>query len=173
MEVRFLDVTSVQPEQLALWESWLAPEKRQRLDRLPERSRLLSLCGDGLAREMLGEKLGIAQEELSFTYTANGKPLTQGAWFSVSHSGDVVGCVVSDREVGLDIEQIRPVPSRLGRALADQWESREEFWRLWTKKEAAIKCLGGKVWDWKRGEAFGCVVHPELPGYAVTVCERE
>ena len=66
MEVRFLEITSVQPEHLALWESWLAPEKRQRIDRLPERKRLLSLCGDGLAREMLSEKLGISAEEISF-----------------------------------------------------------------------------------------------------------
>lgn len=173
MEVRFLEVTSVQPEHLALWESWLAPEKRQRIDRLPERNRLLSLCGDGLAREMLSEKLGIPPEEISFTFTVNGKPMTPGAHFSISHSGDMVGCAVSEREVGLDIEQLRPVPHRLGRALAGEWESREDFWRLWTGREAAIKCLGGKVWDWKRAEDADHVVHPELPGYAVTVCEQK
>ena len=59
MDVRFLDVNTVPPEQLALWERWLAADKRRRLERLPEKARLLSLCGDGLAREMLARKLGL------------------------------------------------------------------------------------------------------------------
>ena len=85
MVVRFLDVNTVTPEELSLWEIWLAPEKRQRIDRLPEKARLLSLCADGLAREMLAEKGNLAPQEITFTYTENDKPLTQDTFFSVSH----------------------------------------------------------------------------------------
>ena len=173
MDVRFLDVNTVPPEQLALWERWLAADKRRRLERLPEKARLLSLCGDGLAREMLARKLGIAPEELTFTYTASGKPLTQGAYFSISHSGTLVGCVVSDGEVGLDVEYIRDVPQRLGRAL-DGWQTPEDFWHLWTRREAAIKCRGGTLGQWRRedgeGLSFACPVVPQ--GYAAAVCEK-
>ena len=175
MVVRFLDVNTVTPDRLSRWESWLAAEKRQRIDRLPEKARLLSLCADGLAREMLAQKLGLAPQEIAFTYTKNGKPQTCGAFFSVSHSGDVVGCVVSDREVGLDIERIRPVPTRLGRALEGKWQTEEEFWLLWTRREAVLKCRGGTWREWRREEAetffVTCLVAPD--GYVAAVCEKK
>ena len=170
MTVRFFDVNTVSPRQLSLWESWLSAEKRQRLARMPEKSRLMSLCGDGLAREMLGEWLNVAPETVVFTYGENGKPQTEGAFFSVSHSGDVVACAVSDREVGLDLERIRTVPSRLADAAKD-----EDFWHFWTRREAAIKCRGGTLGQWKRGEEEGLVFTAIVPpdGYVATLCEKE
>ena len=94
MEVRFLDVRTVPPETLTRWDQWLDGEKRQRIDRLPEDKRLLSLCGDGITREMLAQRLGCVPEEICFTYSETGKPLTDGAFFSVSHSGHWVACAV-------------------------------------------------------------------------------
>jgi 4'-phosphopantetheinyl transferase len=175
MIVRFLDVTTVSPDRLSLWESWLAAEKRQRIDHLPEKSRQLSLCADGLAREMLAQKLNLAPEAISFTYTANGKPQTIGAFFSVSHSGCLVGCAVSDAEVGLDMERIRPVPERLGRALKGKWQTEGDFWQLWTRREAAIKCRGGVLGEWKQeGEEGSIFTHPIAPeGYVATICEKK
>ena len=175
MKVRFLHVTTVTPDRLSRWESWLAPEKRQRIDRLPERARLLSLCADGLAREMLAEKWNLAPQEIIFTYTENGKPLTQDAFFSVSHSGDVVGCAVSDREVGLDVERIRPVPTRLGRKLEGQWQTESDFWQLWTRREAAIKCRGGVLGEWKQDRDDACFfTYPDAPdGYTATIAEKK
>ena len=174
MDVRFWDVNTVPAEQLALWESWLAAEKRQRISRLPEKRRLLSLCGDGLAREMLGEALHLAPEDVVITEGENGKPLTAGVFFSISHSGDVVGCAVSDREVGLDVERIRAVPRRLGWKLAGQWQTEDDFWQLWTRREAALKCRGGAWSQWRREETedflFTCPAAPD--GYAAAVCEK-
>lgn len=174
MEVRFLDVRTVPEQQLAVWESWLSPEKRQRIDRLPPRHRLASLCADGLTREMLAETLHCTPEEVAFTYTAAGKPLTEDAHFSVSHSGSVVACAVSDVPVGIDVERIRPVPPRLGRALGE-WQSEEDFWQLWTHREAALKCRGETLGAWKRsgeeGLTFSSLAAPE--GYAAAMCEEK
>ena len=175
MNVRFWNVNTVTPEQLALWESWLTEDKRQRLGRLPEKKRKLSLCGDALAREMLGEVLHLAPQAVTITESADGKPLTDGAFFSISHSGDVAACAVSDREVGLDMERIRPVPARLGRALEGKWQTEEEFWLLWTRREAVLKCRGGTWREWRREEveAFSvtCPVAPD--GYVAAVCEKK
>jgi 4'-phosphopantetheinyl transferase len=119
---------------------------------------------------MLGEVLHTAPERIVFTYTESGKPQTQGAFFSVSHSGDVVACAVSDREVGLDVEQLRPVPQRLAEAAAG-----EDFWQLWTRREAAIKCRGGTLGQWKREVEDGLFfTFPEVPeGYVAALCEKE
>ena len=174
MEVRFLDVRTVPLETLARWEQWLDGEKRQRIDRLRADKRLLSLCGDGLAREMLAQTLGCTPAEIRFTYSETGKPLTDGAFFSVSHSGDLVACAVSNREIGLDLEKIRPVPARLARAL-DCEEAAEDFWRRWTRLEAALKCRGETLGTWKRSREEGlCFLAADAPeGYVVSVCEKE
>ena len=174
MNVQFLNVNTVTPEELSVWESWLTAEKRQRIDRLPEKNRLLSLCGDGLARRMLGEALDLPPEDVVITERENGKPLTEGMFFSISHSGDVVGCAVSGREVGLDIERIRPVPARLGRGL-EGWQTPEEFWRLWTCREAAIKHCGETLGRWRRGTLDGFVFSfPAAPeGYVAAICEKK
>lgn len=173
MKAEFLALNTVNAEQLERWESWLSAEKRQRMDRLHPQRRLQSLCGEGLARQMLAELLGIAPQDLTFTVNENGKPLVEGAFFSISHSGELVGCAVSDRPVGLDIEEIRDVPERLGRVLDGQWQTPEAFFRLWTRREAAIKCRGDRLSAWKscgeEGLSFTSIAVPQ--GYVATLCE--
>ncbi len=175
MEVRFLNVHTVTDEQLIRWESWLSSQKRQRLDRMPPKKRLQSLCGDGLAREMLSCVLGTAPQDVHFAVSETGKPLVDGAYFSVSHSGDMVGCAVSHRPVGLDMECVRPVPQRLRRALEQEDRTDAEFFRLWTKREALLKCRGETIAQWKTTglwEDSYSFVHPiAAPGYEATVCE--
>ena len=175
MDIRYLQLNTVTQEQLSLWETWLTAEKRRRLDRLPPQKRLQSLCGDALAREMLGRMLGVEPQNVMFTVNENGKPLTDGAFFSVSHSGALVACAVSDREVGLDLEQIRPVPKRLGQTLQEQWETAEDFWHLWTRREAALKCRGDALGAWKHApdDELLCVPYPAPEGYVAAVSERK
>ncbi len=176
MEIHFFDLQTVTAEQLSLWESWLAPEKRQRIDRLPGKKRLQSLCGDALARQMLGERLGIPPEEVVFSYNANGKPVTRGAWFSVSHSGEQVCCAVSDVPVGVDLEQVRTAPRRLQKAFGQEQQPNEAFFRLWTKREALAKCRGDSLGALLRGaeEAAGYrFTYPDAPqGCICCVCEK-
>lgn len=176
MEVRFLNVQTVTKEQLHLWESWLSPEKRTRLAKMEEQRRLQSLCGDALARQMLSSVLNIAPQEIIFTYTENGKPVVDGAYFSISHSGELVGCVVAERPVGLDVEQIRNAPQRLRRAMGAEGESDEVFFRRWTKREALIKCRGETIARWmdqSLGEEGYTFFSPEVPAsYCAAICEE-
>ena len=84
-----------------------------------------------------------------------------------------MACAVSDREVGLDVEKIRSVPKRLACAL-DCEEAAEDFWQLWTRREAALKCRGETLGAWKRiGEEGLCFLALDAPdGYAAAVCEK-
>lgn len=175
MRVEFVQLSTVSPERLARWQNWLAADKRSRIARLPGDKRLQSLCGDGLAREMLGELLQIAPEKIEFTMTKKGKPLVDGAFFSISHSGDLVGCAVDLRPVGLDIEQIRPVPPHLGRALQAEWQTPKEFWRAWAVREAAVKCRGDGLGTWRSVQiSDGRCLFPEVTeGYAAAVFQEQ
>ena len=113
-------------------------EKARRLRRGP--SRLLSL-GAGLliARFFPGREPLIAP---------GGKPyIPGGPEFSLSHSGTLAVIALADVPVGADAEKDRPVGEAVRlRALtgAERADSRD-FLYFWTRKEAALKCLGTGV----------------------------
>ena len=71
--------------------------------------------------------------------------------FNLSHSGPYAFCALSDVPVGVDVERLRPRRVALvKRALSEEesawYVSRgrrwEDFYTLWTCKEARVKCLG-------------------------------
>ena len=77
-----------------------------------------------------------------------GKPLFAGRedrWFSLSHSGGLALCALSDRPVGVDVERVRPHRARLPEYALSPEElaafdgSWENFCRLWTLKESWCK----------------------------------
>ena len=76
--------------------------------------------------------------------------------FSISHCSQAVGCLLSDRPCGLDIERIRPVKEGLVRYTMNAAEAEAVFaapcpelmfTRLWTQKEAVLKLLGTGITD--------------------------
>ncbi len=172
MELCFLDLRQVEESQIQRWAQWLTPEERQRIAQY--RTPLPHLCGRGLAREMLAEKLEIAPQQVTFSYGENGKPLVAGAYFNLSHSGDLVLCAVSDLPVGADVERLRAVKPHL----CERFGSDEPavFFQRWTETEARLKCCGAALGRWKQfmQPVSGYVVTKlEAPeGYAAAVCEK-
>jgi len=114
--------------------------------------------GRWLRRKMLSEATGLPAIGLTFVESDEGKPraLNTAGWdFNVSHSGDYVAVAVGQGQVGVDLEQVRPV--REMESIADRyfhpdeaaaWRSlapglREEaFFVLWSAREASMKCVG-------------------------------
>ena len=86
-------------------------------------------------------------------FIAGKKPVVNGgADFNISHSGSIALCAVSATgRVGADIEKVRPVRvMQLANRIAAPPEaagvnSVEEFFSLWTKKEAVAKAGGATV----------------------------
>lgn len=82
-----------------------------------------------------------------------GKPLADnGIFFNISHSGNYVIFAMSDCEVGCDIQQIDYIKSESAakivfcknemQMLSDAADKLGMFYRLWTKKESLLKCIG-------------------------------
>ena len=83
----------------------------------------------------------------------NGKPLlpcVYGVYISISHSRNFAAAAIADSPVGVDVEEIRPLTEKnvsvLERYFAgeDTEKARtdptgEEFYRFWTRREAAFK----------------------------------
>lgn len=142
-------------------ESWgiLSADEQKRAGRFRfERDQRRYIAGRSVLRILLGGALGRAPADLVFQYTPAGKPFLGecGLHFNISHSADRFLCAVSrGAEVGVDLERVVPIPEMTGVgekcfSPAEQLELRrapeaervETFYRLWTRKEAAVKCRG-------------------------------
>ena len=84
----------------------------------------------------------------------DGKPYVEGLHFSLSHSGTYAALAVSEEEIGVDIEEIRPYPKKVMKrrfSIGEQAEviqsidPDEMFMRIWTAKEAYLKMTGSGI----------------------------
>lgn len=114
----------------------------------------------GALRILLARYSGIPPQQIKFRYGHAGKPVVDDSHanlaFNMSHSGDLaVYAVARECELGVDVEQIRPMADL--ERVASHFFSEEEcgdlfalpagertqaFFRCWTRKEAYIKALG-------------------------------
>ncbi len=95
---------------------------------------------------------------LNITYNPYGKPYLIGApqvFFNLSHSGAWIVCAIGDREMGIDVEQVRDIcgmPAIVARMFSpgeqrlimdlEGFEGLDKFFSLWTLKESFVKYLG-------------------------------
>ena len=91
-----------------------------------------------------------------------GKPYIDGfSSFSISHSGSVWAVLIADKECGLDVQfskscKIKGMAERafdpadaaaVVSADEDSNEAQELFFRIWTRREALAKAMGGSAFD--------------------------
>jgi 4'-phosphopantetheinyl transferase len=168
-----LDGTSALVEQCR---SYLSIGERQRADRFVfERDRVRHTVAHGVLRHLLSRYCSIRPESLQFSVTAAGKPslarspanpaegppgnpagVTPAIHFNLTHSGGRALLGVSQgRELGIDLEQVRPNIEVLSisrnyffGAERDAIEgalsvTRDSlFFRYWVAKEAVLKAQG-------------------------------
>lgn len=117
-------------------------EKIRRLKH--EKDKLLSLCAGLLVKRFVGDDIKVGKY---------GKPYSEsGKRFNISHSGDYVIIALSDFEIGCDIEYEKELDyERTGkivfhknelRKLSEADDKKDYFYRVWTRKESFIKCIG-------------------------------
>ncbi|MFD1659659.1 4'-phosphopantetheinyl transferase family protein [Streptomyces caeni] len=153
-DVWYVGVDQV-PESLAVLLDGRDRARRRRILREADRNRALAAWV--LARLVLGEKLGRDPAALSFDRTCahcgdpgHGKPVVECADpaldFSLSHAGGLAAVAVSDRTVGLDIEDatagVQPPAAALTERERATCPDYAGFARLWTRKEAVLKAAG-------------------------------
>ena len=119
--------------------------------------------------QALREHYGIT-EKLSFIIGEHGKPeldfnvnpnsklstLNSKLYFNLSHCKNAVACVVSDQEIGVDVESVGRYNESLARhvlsleefeAVSSSANPQIPFTRLWTQKEAIVKLTGRGIDD--------------------------
>jgi len=138
----------------------LAPDERERAGRFHNPAdRRRFVVAHGAMRQLLGGYLGRNAGAVDFSCGRHGKPFVPGepVRFNLSRSGERALVAVSlDREVGVDVERIRPMED--ARGIAERFFSRAEslklqtvlgtpaadtaFFTCWTRKEAFVKAIG-------------------------------
>ena len=155
-----LDVDGAELKALA---AVLSPDEQARASRFHfEKHRQYFVAARGVLRNVLARYLQQDPGRLRFCYNASGKPALTSEGeaktirFNLSHSGGLaLYAIAHHREVGIDLENIRP-----GIAWADLAKrffstgevlslgslppqlQIEAFFNCWTRKEAYIKALG-------------------------------
>ncbi|MCM1185714.1 MAG: 4'-phosphopantetheinyl transferase superfamily protein [Lachnoclostridium sp.] len=128
--------------------------------RLAKGARLAGGLVEELSLARLVEELPVPLSP-SYIYGKRGKPYFRDIplFFNLSHSGDYVICVVSEHEVGVDIQKQktvreRQISNRFFHEREREWlaglsekERTEAFFRLWTRKEAYGKMTGEGIAD--------------------------
>lgn len=137
------------------------------------------------------ELLEIALKEEKITSykiseSKNGKPYLENSniFYNISHKNKMVGLIISNSEVGLDIEYIDTENIKRESTLKyfftekerESITNNEELLTLWTKKESYIKLNGGMLRD-----AIGLDINNtnvifdtfKLDNYIITICKSK
>ncbi|PWK23852.1 4'-phosphopantetheinyl transferase [Arcicella aurantiaca] len=126
---------------------------RDRIERKVSREKIqTSLLGYLLLKESF-ERNGLPQAIDMIKQSPTGRPnIVQDFDFNISHSAQYAVCAFSKKySIGIDIEKIKPISLEFLQSFfnQDEWaelhqneNTQEQFYRLWTKKEAVVKADG-------------------------------
>lgn len=135
----------------------VSEEKRIQIDRfLSSQDAKRSLFGELLIRYLVSTKLDIRNSNIFIEKDKFGKPflkINKSFYFNISHSGDWVVCAISEKMIGIDVEQIQTIDLTIAKQCFSQKEYNdieektseerlEAFYTYWTLKESYIKLLG-------------------------------
>jgi 4'-phosphopantetheinyl transferase len=145
-------------QQVAEFDRFLTAQERQRAAKFinPIHGNRWTIAR-GYLRQILGKYINLTPDAIVFNYGQQGKPAVeaQDIQFNLSHSADrAVYAISAKHPVGIDLEQIHPLPAA---DLVDRFFSSAEqiifhslpvdlqqaaFFHAWTQKEAYLKACG-------------------------------
>jgi 4'-phosphopantetheinyl transferase len=133
----------------------VAPDKKERLKRFYHiEDTLRGLFADLLIRDVIIQKTGLKNEDISFTTNEYGKPFLKDRddiQFNLSHSGIWVVGVIDHQVVGIDVERVQEIDLDISKNyfspdehedLMSKADKYDYFFTLWALKESYIKILG-------------------------------
>lgn len=183
----------------------LSSQRRRRIAETKSLNSQIRLAAAELLLRQAMKEQGYFPDELRYTYNQDGKPYladNPGLFFSLSHSGEYVMCVLSDSECGCDLQEDRMFRIAAAKRFfshseyqsilnaASDEEKKDLFFRYWTIRESWFKYLGtgimkdiraevqideqGKISVLAEGFRQDCEIHEIriLKGYHCAVCVK-
>ena len=117
-------------------------QKEKALNYKNEKDQIRSLLSSYLINQLSKEE--IFTNEMGKPYFKN------GPYFNISHSGKYVIMAISNKEVGVDIEEnvdkdMSMLLKIFNEAEAKMLKEHADFYYLWCAKESLIKCIGSSI----------------------------
>ena len=160
--------------------------------------KLRSIIGELLLKSILEEKYNIQYKNVIFNVNKYGKPYmdNNNIYFNISHSLDYVICATSNKEIGIDIEKIRPVNINVVKQFATENEIKyilknsnhtyKHLFEIYTLKEAYFKMKGTNLNSLKSVEfiinnnQIKCsdsniivTLKKDIKNYVIAICEKK
>ena len=178
MDYFIYNVENLSDAEYEKWFSLMTKGKQERVSRYKEAiRRKCSVAGEMLVKEYIGKSLNISPEVLVILTDKTGKPYIENCpiHFNISHCENILAYAFSDKEIGIDIEKIKPIPiSVLNRFFSteeqefvlekasnesesedyDKPQILENFYTIYTLKEAICKKSGIGIKGLKTAEAL-------------------
>lgn len=126
---------------------WDVCESLDELKNLSEQYDLSALKSEKRKKEFLASRLLLEKihPNTSIIYNRYGAPtLSDGNFVSISHSKNLVAITVSDKKVGLDIEQISEKALRL----SSRFIAKDNHQKLTLEKATLIWCCKEAIFKW-------------------------
>lgn len=171
--------------------------KKDRIDKYKNyESKARSIVAEIIFSELLSKK-NISYNSLEYYNNEYGKPYLKNnnLFFNISHSFDYVITIISNKEIGIDIEKIRKTPLNVINQFATEKEKEyilsssknieERIFKIYTLKEAYFKMLGtnlnhilevefiikkDKIYCNDRNVKVGFI--NDIKGYIIAYCEK-
>ena len=195
MRIYSINVNGLSDEELRRGFEQMSDGRKESVMRMHnKKKRNLRICADMLCRKAIAEFCGVNTDEIRFTLSPSGKPYVNNlpVYFSISHSGNLAVCAVSEKEIGIDIEKTRELHPRISEKFCTESEAEyirtaeNGIFRIWTLKEAYFKCIGTGLGTDIKNVSFSVsdnkitcsengfelsFIHIE-DGYVCSVCEK-
>ena len=161
------DISEFTDEELEKYFSYMCDSRKAKVKELKnEHLKRCTIAGEIIARKLLSDVSGKTPEYFIITIDCNRKPQIrnyEGLFFNISHSESKIAVAVSNEEIGIDIEVMRPYSLRLAKKICNEEEllyifghlpdeteftenankdTLHRFFEIWTAKEAYFKCIG-------------------------------
>lgn len=170
-------------------------EKKDEIDKyITKESKERSILGEKLLMDLLGEN---DYKLLRIERNKNGKPYIKNkkTYYNISHSNNYVTAVVSNNQIGIDIEKVRKISLKVIDKFASKNEKQyiyskengveKRLFEIYTLKEAYIKMKGLALKNIKtvefkiEKEKITCsdqktksILIYDIPDYIVAICEK-
>lgn len=166
MDFLIYNINELTDSEYEKWFSLMETEKQNRVEALKfSQDKKQIVCGEMLARTMIAKRQNTDYKNLTFLTGEFGKPKVNGfnINFNISHSNELVVCCVDESPIGVDIEKIKPINSKVALRFWNDndfqyvfgcqksvyspkkaYDNRTlmRFFEIWTRHEAMAKCSG-------------------------------
>ena len=192
IKVFYSSISGLSPSDFDVLYNSLPQWRKETTDKITQSDEKLRSCAAGALFVRALASVG-TDPHAAVVFNANGKPYLKDfphTFFSISHSGELVLCAVSDQETGCDIQQISAARFPVAKRFFTESEQRQvsqaalpenEFARIWTRKESYVKMLGTGIsacplptFDVSdQCPSVDAVFYEQShPGYHAAVCQR-